>query len=311
MKKAIFPAIALLAISFQAKAETSKKQYVDNWKSTAIAQMNKYGIPASITLSQGILESAIGTSDLAVKANNHFGIKCSNWTGDKMYKDDDKKNDCFRKYAHAAESYEDHSLFLKKDRYASLFELKTTDYKGWARGLRKAGYATNPQYAERLIHIIEELGLDQYDSDNVLPETPNKPNVSKETESKSSNTNGKNVEINVGHKVFLKNKKSKYIIAQKGDTYYRIATEFNMTLWELHHYNDFDTKKDVLQPGDIVYLQPKRMRAEGNKTYKTANTGETLKSISQNTGVKLNVIKRQNPSFTEEETLQVGTTIKL
>lgn len=311
MKKAIFPAIVLFSMSFQAKAEASKKEYVENWKNTAIQQMNKYGIPASITLSQGILESAIGTSDLAVKAKNHFGIKCSNWDGEKMYKDDDKKNDCFRVYPNAAQSYEDHSLFLKKDRYASLFELKTTDYKAWARGLKKAGYATNPQYADRLIRIIEELQLNQYDSDNVVPEAPKKPIVEKEQSSLKTTQTTKNVEITTGHSVMVKNNKTKYIIAQKGDTYYRIATEFNLTLWELRHYNDFDSKKDVLKPGDVVYLQPKRMRAEDKKTYKTTTGVETLKSISQETGVKLNVIKRHNPSINEAETLPVGTTIKL
>lgn len=311
MKKAIFPSVLIFSFAFQAQAESSKKEYVENWKNTAIQQMNKYGVPASITLSQGILESAIGTSDLAVKANNHFGIKCSNWTGEKMYKDDDKKNECFRVYNNAAESYEDHSLFLKKPRYAGLFELKTTDYKGWAKGLRKAGYATNPQYADRLIRIIEELGLDQYDSDNLLPESPTKAEIKKENTNGSFQHSSKSVEINMGHKVHVRNSKSKYIIAQKGDTYYRIASEFNLTLWELRLYNDFDKKKDVLKEGDIVYIQPKRMKAENKQTYLTRSNQETLRSISQETGVKLKVLKRHNPSFTDSEPLQKGTTIKL
>lgn len=139
--------------------------YIATYSATAVQKMNEFGIPASITLAQGILESGAGTSDLARIANNHFGIKChSDWTGKKYYKDDDKKDDCFRSYANAAQSYDDHSKFLQQNRYKSLFTLDKTDYKAWAKGLKACGYATNPQYAERLIKLIEDYELYKYDT---------------------------------------------------------------------------------------------------------------------------------------------------
>lgn len=140
------------------------EDYIALYKTAAIHQMNKYGVPASITLAQGILESSNGNSELARYANNHFGIKCTNdWTGKSYHKDDDRKNECFRKYPNVEASYRDHSEFLKRSRYAALFNLRTTDYKGWARGLKKAGYATDPKYPELLINLIERYRLDKFD----------------------------------------------------------------------------------------------------------------------------------------------------
>lgn len=144
--------------------------YIDAFKSVAIEEMNKYGIPASITLAQGIIESGSGNSSLARFANNHFGIKCtSDWKGKGYYKDDDKADDCFRVYKDARESYRDHSEFLKRKRYSALFELDKNDYKNWAFGLKQAGYATNPKYPDMLINIIDKYQLQQYDE----PETEN------------------------------------------------------------------------------------------------------------------------------------------
>ncbi|MBP5306935.1 MAG: glucosaminidase domain-containing protein [Paludibacteraceae bacterium] len=139
--------------------------YIEKYKKEAIEGMDRFGVPASITLAQGLLESGAGRSELTKKSNNHFGIKCGrNWTGDKVYYDDDEKHECFRKYASALESYEDHCLFLKRNpRYASLFQLSKTDYKGWANGLKAAGYATNPRYAQLLIGLIEDYDLAKYD----------------------------------------------------------------------------------------------------------------------------------------------------
>ena len=140
------------------------EQYIEQWKEVAVRKMKEHGIPASITLAQGLLESGNGNSKLAREANNHFGIKCTpDWTGGKSYHDDDKKDDCFRKYKDAAQSYEDHAKFLQKPRYASLFELKPTDYEGWARGLKKAGYATDPAYPQKLISLIERYRLNDLD----------------------------------------------------------------------------------------------------------------------------------------------------
>ena len=150
--------------SLVAAQDISRAEYISKYKDLAVAEMHKYGIPASITLAQGVLESGNGNSELARKSKNHFGIKChSSWEGNKVYHDDDEAQECFRNYPTVAASYRDHSVFLQKSRYANLFELAITDYKGWAKGLKKAGYATNPKYPELLIKIIEEYKLQQYD----------------------------------------------------------------------------------------------------------------------------------------------------
>lgn len=152
--------VILTFLSLSLSAQPNVQLYIETWRNECILQMEKHGIPASITMAQGILESASGTSDLATKANNHFGIKChKDWTGKKFYKDDDKKNECFRVYDHAQQSFEDHSAFLKRSRYDTLFLLSPTDYKAWAYGLKKCGYATNPKYPQLLIDLIEKHQL--------------------------------------------------------------------------------------------------------------------------------------------------------
>ena len=157
----------LLLFSFQLSAQNmTRDEYIDKYKDEAIYQMKKYKIPASITLAQGILESGDGNSELAKKSNNHFGIKChSDWKGERVYHDDDIKDECFRKYNTVRDSYDDHSEFLLRSRYADLFEYALTDYKSWAKGLKKAGYATNPNYAKLLIKIIEENELYKLDNE--------------------------------------------------------------------------------------------------------------------------------------------------
>ena len=159
--------LLLLLVSFQLSAQNmTRNEYIDKYKDEAIYQMKKYKIPASITLAQGILESGDGNSELAKKSNNHFGIKChSDWQGERVYYDDDKKDECFRKYNKVKDSYNDHSEFLLRPRYAALFEYALTDYKSWAKGLKKAGYATNPNYAKHLIKIIEENELHKLDDE--------------------------------------------------------------------------------------------------------------------------------------------------
>src|SRR5690554_1826862 len=172
-------------------AYLSKQDYVQDWHSVAVRQMISHKIPASITLAQGVLESAYGNSNLARLANNHFGIKCHDWNGERIYQDDDTKNECFRKYSNADQSYEDHSTFLtSRSRYAGLFELDITDYKGWANGLKAAGYATNPKYPSLLVTIIEELKLYEYDKMGVS--NPKKADVSKITHKKATNKKIKN-----------------------------------------------------------------------------------------------------------------------
>lgn len=277
----------------------SRVQYIEMWKEEAVRQMVKHGVPASITLAQGILESGNGNSELAKYGNNHFGIKCHGWDGPGLYKDDDKPNECFRKYSSANESFEDHSLFLKnKSRYAFLFDLKTTDYKGWAKGLKKAGYATNPKYPDLLIKLIEQNNLAQYDNMSLpaIPENTNENLLAISPESFSTN-----------HQVKIHENNIRYIVVKEGDTFYKIAKEFEMGLWQLYKYNDFYTN-DFIQPGDIIFLQPQRRKSK-NKYY-TVSKGETIKSISQSQGVKVKSILKKN-KLSSDEDLNPGMKLKL
>ncbi len=270
---------------FADDTKMSRQEYIDAWKDEAIFQMHQYGIPASITMAQGILESGDGNSYLAVQGNNHFGIKCHEWTGAKIFKDDDKKNECFRKYMSANESYTDHSKFLaERSRYETLFQLKTTDYKGWARGLKKAGYATNPAYADLLIDLIERHQL--YDLDReVLVQTKKVANDVKKEEVVVAST------ASSQHQVKVSANNIKFIVAQKGDTYAGIAQAHQMGLWQIYKYNDI-TEDDILKVGDLIYLQPKRNKAKEQQH--TARQGETLKEVSQQYGVKLKKLQKRN-----------------
>ncbi|MCX2482034.1 glucosaminidase domain-containing protein [Pedobacter sp. MR2016-24] len=213
--------------------------YIESFKGVAIEEMNTYGIPASITLAQGIIESGSGNSSLAKYANNHFGIKCtSDWRGKAYYKDDDKSNDCFRVYKDARESYKDHSEFLKRKRYSALFELDKNDYKNWAKGLKQAGYATNPRYPDMLINTIEKYQLHQYDQPESEPDkikredrvfTEINANIPKETKKFTP------VETPPSRQVI--NTTSPDYTVQKGDTLYNIAKRYNMTIDELKALN--------------------------------------------------------------------------
>ena len=197
------------------------RAYIAQYNSVAMGNMKTYGIPASIILAQGILESGAGQSDLATNANNHFGIKCHNdWRGDKVYKDDDSANECFRKYNQASESYQDHAMVLTgKKRYSNLFTLSKGDYKGWAKGLREAGYATDPRYPEKLISYIESYNLSQYDAKVLGKE------MAKEESKVILQDN------------FGADEASLYEI-QKGDTFYSVSKKFNLTVEELKQKNN-------------------------------------------------------------------------
>lgn len=307
--------LAALTTRAGANSRMTKAEYVDTWSSTAIAQMIEYKIPASITLAQGILESGSGNSDLAVKGNNHFGIKCHDWEGEKMYKDDDKKNECFRVYEDGAESYQDHSLFLGKSRYASLFDLDIKDYKGWAKGLKAAGYATNPKYPQLLIDIIEDLDLTKYDEIGTKSELPivkaekSKNKVNKNPQGDIKNTTVQTSEKSVTRTIHMNAQKTKYIVAQKGDTYYRIAQETGLTLKQLYRYNDFEKNKDVLQPGDIVYIHPKKRRAK--KEFAAYSNEKTLIQIAQEEGVKLKSLMKLNNTSSEVSVIEKGEKVTL
>ena len=275
------------------------EQYIEKFKESAIREMNRSGVPASITLSQGMLESGNGNSELARKANNHFGIKChSDWKGPSVRMDDDEKNECFRKYKTVYDSYVDHSDFLmNRSRYASLFELKITDYKGWARGLKKAGYATNPKYADLLIGIIERHQLFKYDKGY-------KPGKKEELEDVD---NGQEITVNESkHQVKMSDNKVKYIVIKKGDTFYSLEIEFDHRENMLRKYNDM-SKKQVLKAGQILYLQPKRKNAKEN--YHHVST-ETLWEISQIHAVKIKSLRKYN-GLSEGQEPEAGDKIQL
>ena len=249
--------------------EISRKEYIEKYSSLAVKQMHQYKIPASITLAQGILESNNGNSRLATKANNHFGIKCHGWEGKKIFADDDKKNECFRNYKNVLESFVDHSLFLNKySRYEFLFDYKITDYKSWAKGLKKAGYATNNKYPELLIKIIEENKLYQFDSKKI----------------------DKNL-ISGKRNIYMHPNKIKYVISKNQETYKTIAKSLNIKLKQILKYND-DNNQSVLNVGTIVFIQPKRNRSK--QRIHVVNKGENLRTISQTYGVKMKSLKKRN-----------------
>ena len=277
------------------------QSYINQYKDIAIKEMLKYGIPASITLSQGLLESGAGKSELARKGNNHFGIKCHNWTGRKTYHDDDENNECFRAYNNALESYEDHSKFLvNSKRYQSLFALKTTDYKGWAHGLKKAGYATNPTYAQSLINIIELYRLYEYDKakgyDKFMAE--------------HSGNNYKYASNSISHTIKICNK-NYYVVARTGDSFKSIGKEVGISYRKLAKYNERG-KKEPLKQGDIIYLKKKRRKADKafkNKPH-TVKAGESIYSISQKYGIKMKSLCKKN-NLNENYSIKVGDKLRV
>lgn len=265
----------------QSSDRMTRTEYFEAYKDMAMEEMHRSGIPASITLAQGALESGDGNSSLARRANNHFGIKChEDWNGKKVYQDDDAKDECFRKYPSVEDSYRDHSDYLKaKSRYAFLFELDIADYKGWAKGLKKAGYATSSSYAESLIRIIEEFGLQQYDQMGATAHTSRK-------KPGRLHPSGSSRSVSLRNRV-------KYVVAKPGDTYESLTVEFGKLDWEIPDYNDAQAG-DSLTPGEVVFLQPKRNKAEAGKNEHVVKAGETMLSISQLYAVKLSGLYRMN-----------------
>lgn len=294
--------IDLLAVSLgargQIKRNSAYEQYFEQYKDLAIEQMLKYDIPASITLAQGAFESGAGKSALARKSNNHFGIKCHNWDGRKVYYDDDSPKECFRAYGSVYESYEDHSRFLSSSpRYKQLFKLKRTDYKGWAKGLKAAGYATNPQYAKKLIEIIKLYDLDEYDHAKKFD--------SKRIAELKRGSDG------VTHKVMAFNG-NYYIQAREGETLRSLSKEVGVRASKLAKINELSSADYVLSEGDIVWMEEKAKRAP--KEYRgvehTVREGESMYSISQLYGIRLKYLyKLNNLPLTYE--IKVGDTLKL
>lgn len=288
----------------------TRDQYVDGYKNIAISEMKRTGVPASITLAQGILETNSGNSTLARKANNHFGIKChSDWKGKTFTHDDDRPNECFRKYKSPEHSFKDHSDFLQKhQRYASLFELKTTDYKGWAHGLRKAGYATNKKYATLLIQIIESEKLYRFDSKKykqentdpaIIDEQP-QPILAEDVDDYAINPFSNEIETD---------NRIDYLVVKDGDTYEAIADRQGVMVWQLLKYNE-RTRGAQLIEGERLYLQPKRKKADVKYKRHTIQPGENMYIISQKYGVKIKSLYKINNIELGREP-EIGYTLSL
>ncbi|HUX55408.1 MAG TPA: glucosaminidase domain-containing protein [Bacteroidales bacterium] len=280
------------------------EDYISRYKELAVSEMKRTGIPSSITLAQGMIESDFGRSRLAREANNHFGIKCHNdWKGPTIRHNDDRRNECFRKYRNPEESYYDHSDFLKSaSRYSSLFYLDPSDYKGWARGLKKAGYATNPDYANMLIRKIEEYNLSYFDSNNkrsgLQPSytiTGNNPGVVQNSDVERSPVTifDENTTVPARVQRVMENNRIKYIVVKEGDTRERVEEEFQLLKWELPKYNELDSNFPLVV-GQILYLQPKRVKAEPGKEYHNTVEGDTMYEISQCYGIKLKSLYEMN-----------------
>jgi len=281
--------LLLLGLSSAIAADSTKLtpvQYIEKYKSIALEHMKSYKIPASITLAQGMLESGNGNSDLARNANNHFGIKChKGWEGETYTKDDDAKDECFRKYSSVEESYKDHADFLSgRKRYEALFDLKITDYKGWARGLKKAGYATNPQYASRLISLIERYELQKLDK---------KPKKEKKRWliGNSEDSDTADYYVGMSKRKVMTNNGVKFVMARQGESIELIGDELDISPWLLRSYNDM-AKDATVSEGDTIYMQAKKRKAEVE--FHTVKEGETLHYISQKYGIRLKIISRLN-----------------
>ncbi len=283
---------ALLFCGRVSAEELSREQaYIQKYYQLAIDEMRRSGVPASITLAQGLLESGAGYSTLAVKGNNHFGIKCHKWSGKTIRHDDDAPNECFRAYDKPDESFRDHSDFLRySDRYKSLFDLHPTDYKGWARGLKAAGYATDPKYADKLIGIIERYDLSRYDLGRVEAQTP----LQLEEIHRVPLKYEERYEFEFFRPRYEKNGVA-FVYSQKGETYASIARSYDLFLREILSFNDLADEPAVLLPGTMVYLARKKSRTEkGLDKYIVAEDGEDLREISQRFGVKLKSLCKLN-----------------
>jgi LysM repeat protein len=277
--------VLLVFASTNIYAQDAKSEYIKKFKNMAIARMQESGVPASIILGQACLESAYGKSSLATEGKNHFGIKChSSWKGEKMYYDDDLAGECFRKYTTDEESFSDHSDFLRYNkRYAALFDLPPSDYKAWAHGLKKAGYATNPKYAESLIKVIEDNKLYLFDK-GIKVQIPSPITLEKiELE---------NFVIQLNRKIHTRNN-VKYVIANEGDSFELIADEFKLTKRQLLKYNDLDRKAKIYT-GQELYIKPKKKRSDSNFPIHIVQEDETMQQISQKYAVKLKSLYKYN-----------------
>lgn len=276
----VFCLLGVVQVQAQRK-NTSYVKYIDQYSSIAVKHQSKHGIPASITLAQGILESGAGQSELARKSNNHFGIKChNNWTGGRAYHDDDYVGECFRKYRKVEDSYDDHALFLTgRPRYANLFSLDVKDYKGWARGLQKSGYATDKAYANKLIKMIEDYELYKYDS------SKGRKSVSSSPSSSPSKA--------ITKRTIYKTHSLIYVYARVNDSFEDVARDLGFKPKDLQKYNEVPVGFP-LQEGDLIYLQKKKGKADKPYYDHVVQIGESMHSISQKYGIRIKNLYKMN-----------------
>ena len=289
--------IAFMAIMIDAHGQSADvrcREYIERYAPIAMVEQETHGIPASITLAQGILESASGRSTLATEANNHFGIKCGgNWEGETTLRSDDAPDECFRAYGSAEESFADHSRFLLRPRYSALFDLEISDYAGWARTLKKCGYATDPNYAARLIAIIERYALYSYDMGGSLRDA-------EENAAFIMNS------LKALHPI-RRNRGLHYVVAAPGDTYKSIAAELGLDGASLAALNDADCDACEIRPWEEVYLQEKLDAAPDGISRATIGQDESIHSVAQRFGMKMSRLLELNPKSKDKP----GTKLKL
>ena len=309
--KRIISILAAALVCLAAVGTTPQQKYIEKWAGVAQQEMQRSGVPASITLAQGLLESDSGQSDLASRSNNHFGIKChSDWTGGKVMHDAETGKECFRAYKSATESFRDHSDFLRyQDRYKFLFELDPTDYKGWAQGLKKAGYATDPLYPAKLIRIIEENKLYVFDSDVAPSSLPPSPKSLEEPRRLPAKYK-EEFSFPMTRPVYSINDVP-CVYALAGETYESIAAANNLFTKEILHFNDLKAGQP-LEVGEVVYLALKKPRsAKGVEKYVVGpDESVSLRDISQRFGVKLSALRKLNKTV-KTDSIPAGTTVLL
>ena len=321
--------VLLTVLPAQAQVRQTREEYINKYKKIAVAHMERYGIPASITMAQGILESDCGNSWLSQASNNHFGIKCKrNWTGDVVYYDDDEKGECFRSYPSVEASYQDHAEFLdSQPRYDSLFVYPADDYRSWARGLKAAGYATAPDYAQRLCRIIEETQLYLLDrpQGEALYAARNRSRAEQAVEGFEAGSSVNpltpvneeridpddfRVTINAykGYNIYVTNGVN-YILAHDGDTFEKISRDFRISARNLRKFNDVSKNAQPVA-NEVIYIGRKKKRWDGNVLLHTVREGETLWSLGQSYGIRTKSLARLN-KLKEGDALTPGTTIKI
>jgi LysM repeat protein len=278
------------------------RKYIETYKNAAIAEEIRTGVPAAITLAQGIHETGAGTSDLVLASNNHFGIKCNGWTGKTVAHDDDAKGECFRKYDDPLESYKDHSDFLKnRPYYTSLFKLDPTDYKAWAHGLKKAGYATNPKYAQILIKLIEDYDLQQFTLLALDGKFSDGGDVVFVSDVKTGSSNEAKTNEPVIQKAIVKTynypsgvfkiNETNVVFVKKGTAFLKVANDNDISLSRLFEFNDMKPV-DIAENDQLVYLQ--RKRKIGTEEFHVVDEGETLRDIAQAEGIRLESLLEYN-----------------